>query len=140
MTTPQGGVLTLATPDDVVAASHLAGWFHRPEFVEVLVSMKGIPATDSAKAARTIRALFNDCACAWGGATFLMVLVGAWFLPVLADAALWIRVAGIFLIAVAASLTAKAAGLAWSRWRLLSTLERLRAAARVASEPHAGEG
>lgn len=127
--TTSNGVLTLATTDDVVEASRLAGWFHRPEFADVRVSMVGIPPGDSAKAARAVRSLFNDCACAWGGATFLVVIVAAWFLPILADAAVWVRAAGILFLALAASLAAKGLGLALSRWRLLLVLEQLRAAA-----------
>ncbi|MEV4197724.1 hypothetical protein [Micromonospora globbae] len=117
--------IEIAHPADLDRVEALVSWLKRPHLDRVTITMPGLDATESDRAARTIRHLFNDCGCAWGASALVVAVAGA----VLARPGGVAALATAALACLAAAVAGKLLGLAWSRQRLLARLRALRTAA-----------
>lgn len=114
--------LVLATHEDLIDARRRARFDHGA--VETIdVRLPWLTSPEQAQAERILLRLYSDCACGWGAAAFLIVMVGS--LLVLPISELWIRAAAGFALATIGALAAKSAGLRWSRRRLVTLLDHL---------------
>lgn len=112
--------------DDLERAAALVSWLNRPPVEKVLVTLPWLDSKEQVRSANALRDLFNECGCLWGGLTFLVTLTGAFSFQFIQGGLSLTRVAVLVLIAVCSAFTAKLLSLAWSRWRLLAWLQRMR--------------
>ncbi|MGH3455822.1 MAG: hypothetical protein ACRDP2_15490 [Nocardioidaceae bacterium] len=109
--------VTLSSRADIERAIAAATWLNRPHAAEVRVAPPYVVDGDR------IRRLFNDCGCAWGEFALLAVVVATVFRTLVWDVTInWWWLAATLAVA---GVGGKLAGLAWSRHRLVTTLQRL---------------
>jgi len=120
-------LLSLATAGDVADAVALVSWLNRPAVNQVSVEIPWLTSSEREDAAARLQRLFNDCGCGWGAFAFLAVLAVRLGPHLRGGEMSWTMLGWAILLSAGAAAGAKMLALAWSRWRLLSWLERLTA-------------
>lgn len=116
--------LIIGSHDDLERVGQLISEFNRPEVHEVRVDLSWLDNDERRRVARSLEAHFNDCGRVWA-IPALLVAVGwcfywlPWSSAPLSAAAVTVVVSALVAIA------ARAAGIAWCRWRIKAILRRV---------------